>query len=82
MTEINNTGDQFVGVATNELDKDVSGPIGAAVLCFDAGGSVIDYTDGYLEQNDLAPGATGSFSIALFGKPCPNGLVAASGYGF
>lgn len=80
VTEINDTGAELVGAATNELDEEVNGPIGAAVLCFDAGGAVIDYTDGFLEQDDLAAGATGSFSINLFDRPCPNGLVSASGY--
>ena len=81
VTEVSNTGN-IVGVATNEQDRDVNGPISAEVLCFDAGGSVIDWNQGYLEQNDLAPGANGSFSIDLYGAPCPNGIVSASGFGF
>lgn len=82
ITEVNNTGGQLVGSGTNEADKTMSGPIGTAVLCFDAVGAVTDDISGFLEQDELAAGASGSFSIDLYDEACANGIVAASGFDF
>ena len=81
ITEINNTGDAFIGGVSNDTGVDVTGPISVNVLCFAADGSTIGPKDGYAEQSDLADSATGSFSINLLGNECPIGLAAASGYG-
>ncbi len=51
------------------------------LLCFAADGTTIGPKGGYVEQSDLADGATGSFSISPYGNECPIGLAAASGYG-
>lgn len=82
ITEVNSTPSQILGSATNEGDETVSGPIGAQIICFDAAGKVTDEISGYFEQDELAAGASGSFSIDLYDESCANGLVAASGYGF
>lgn len=81
ITEINNTGDAIIGGVSNNTGVDVTGPISADVLCFAADGTTIGPKGGYAEQPDLADGATGSFSISLYGNECPIGLAAASGYG-
>ena len=81
ITEINNTGDAIIGGVSNDTSVDVTGPIGVDVLCFAADGTTIGPKGGYTEQSDLADGATGSFSISLYGRECPIGLAAASGYG-
>lgn len=81
ITEINNTGDAIIGGVSNDTGVDVTGPISADVLCFAADGTTIGPKGGYAEQSDLADGATGSFSISLYGNECPIGLAAASGYG-
>lgn len=81
ITEINNTGDAIIGGVSNDTGVDVTGPISVDVLCFAADGTTIGHKGGYAEQSDLADGATGSFSISLYGNECPIGLVAASGYG-
>ena len=81
VTEINNTGDAIIGGVSNDTGVDVTGPISVKVLCFTADGTLIGPSDGYAEQSELADGATGSFSIDLYGDECPVGLAAASGYG-
>lgn len=80
ITEINNTGGQIIGAVRNDTGVDVGGPISADVICFGADGSIIGYVDSYVEQDELPAGATGSFSIDLYGDDCPVGLAAASGY--
>lgn len=83
ITELSANTDQIVGILTNDTGTHVSGPIGVDAICFESSGNTIVSTQGsYAEQDDLAPGATGSFSIDLFGDPCPRGLISASGYGF
>lgn len=82
VTEINNTGDQLVGAVTNDNDGEVSGPIGVSAICFGADGNIVDFVDTYTDQDDLDPGANGSFSIGLYGAECPAGLAGASGYSF
>jgi hypothetical protein len=81
ITEINNTGDAIIGGVSNDTGVEVTGPISADVLCFAADGNTIGPKGGFVEQSDLAAGATGSFSISLYGTECPIGLAAASGYG-
>lgn len=80
ITEINNTGDAIIGGVSNDTGVDITGPLSVNVLCFAADGSTIGPNGGYAEQSDLADGATGTFSISLYGE-CPIGLAAASGYG-
>jgi len=83
ITELSATGDQLIGILMNDASTTVSGPIGVDAICFDANTSAILSTQGsYAEQDELAAGATGSFSIDLFGDQCPRGLISASGYGF
>jgi len=81
ITEINTTGDQIIGAVTNQNDFEVTGPIGADGICFGPDGAIVDTIGSYLEQDDLPAGGVGSFSIDLYGEPCPIGLVSASGYG-
>lgn len=81
ITEINHTGDAIIGGVSNDTGVDVTGPISVDVLCFAADGTTIGPRGGYAEQDDLADGANGSFSISLHGNECPIGLAAASGYG-
>jgi hypothetical protein len=81
ITEINNTGEAIIGAVANKTGVDVTGPISVDVLCFSADGATIGSRNEYAEQDDLAAGATGSFSLDLLGDKCPTGLAAASGYG-
>lgn len=81
ITELNNTGDAIVGGVVNDTGVDVTGPISVAVLCFAPDGTTLGSQNAYTEQSDLAEGATGTFSVDLYGDECPIGLAAASGYG-
>lgn len=80
VTEVNNTGDKIIGTVANEGDGEVTGPIRVETLCFNDDGTFRVDADAYVEPYDLPVGGTGSFSIDLFDAPCPNGLIAASGY--
>jgi hypothetical protein len=82
VTEISNTGDQIIGIVKNELDVEVSGPIGANVICLGPDGSILNFVRSFAEQDKLPPGGTGSFAISLYGDECPAGIVGASGYSF
>ena len=82
ITEVNNTGDQIVGLVKNDTGGDVSGPISAEAICFGTDGSILDNVGSYVGTGDDLPAdTTGSFAIDLYSDPCPIGLVAASGYG-
>jgi hypothetical protein len=81
ITEINNTGDAIIGGRSNDTGVDVTGPISVEALCFAADGTTVGPRGGFAEQDDLVDGATGSFSVSLYGDECPIGLAAASGYG-
>ena len=70
-----------VGVLTNTLDAGVSGPISVDGICFAMDGTLLGTVNSYAEQDELTAGGTGSFSLDLYGDPCPIGLVGASGYG-
>lgn len=82
ITELTVSGDQIIGLVTNTSDKSVSGPISVDGVCFSESGTLIGDVSGYAEQDELAPGAQGSFSIDLFGEPCPIGLLSSSGWDF
>jgi len=83
ITELAVNPDQLIGIVTNNTGREVSGPIGVDAICFDAATpSVLSTPGGYLEQDALPEGATGSFSISMYGDACPRGLISASGYSF
>jgi len=51
----------------------------ADVFCFDAQGLLLPTVPGVFTRPDTAaPGATVTFDIFLFGKPCPTFLVGVS----
>ena len=75
-------GSHVAGTVTNASDTTVSGPFSVGVYCFD-GDLLISADTGYTDgSNELAPGASVTFSVALFDRECPTFLVAASGYNF
>ena len=82
ITELNATDDNLVGGIINNLESEVSGPIGISGVCFATDGTLADTFSTFAEQDDLPPGGVGSFSANFYGDPCSIGLVAASGYEF
>jgi hypothetical protein len=81
ITELSANTDQLVGVVTNDNEGAVSGPIGVDAICLDvATTAILSTPNDFADQDELAAGATGSFSIDMFGDSCPRGLISASGY--
>jgi hypothetical protein len=75
-------GDPQVVDAQASLRLGALHPIGVGGICFSESGELLGTIAGYAEQDELAAGAIGSFSIEFYGDPCPIGLLAASGYSF
>lgn len=80
VTEANKVGARVVGSAVNDLGKKIQGPYAATVFCFE--GATVVGTHGEFARPDgnAAPGATETFSVDLFDRPCPTFLVGVSGY--
>lgn len=79
VTEANLVGDAIVGSATNDTGEKTSGPYGVDIYCFD-GDAIIGQLQGFTEQDELAPGAAGTFTVSLYGDSCPTYAVGVSGY--
>jgi hypothetical protein len=76
-------GGQVVGVARNDNDIRMEGPISVLVMCFDDGGAPLSTSSGFTNVDALDPGQEGSFSVDLFSDDaCPRYLVGASGFTF
>ena len=80
ITEINQLEDRIVGMLTNPHSQEVSGPIGVDVICFDEAGQPISTPQTFAAQDSIPAGGTASFQVDLYGNPCPQFLLAASGY--
>lgn len=81
--EHNRTGDSIVVMLRNDTSADVMGPMGLAMVCFDADGNPITAHRTYTDQDEAAPGATVSASFPFWGdSPCERYLLAGSGYDF
>jgi len=81
-TEENNgflTG-HIVGTVVNPLQVTVTGPISVLAMCFDANGQPTKTVSGFAEGDELAIGASTTFSADYYESPCPAYLVGASGY--
>jgi hypothetical protein len=73
-------GDRVVGTAVNTTGKALRVEL-ADVFCFDAKGLLLPKVPGVFTRPDTAaPGATVTFDIFLFGKPCPTFLVGVSAH--
>jgi hypothetical protein len=74
---------KVVGIARNENEVRIEGPISVLVLCFDKSGNPLSTDSGFTDVDALDPGQDGSFSVDLYsGRACPQYLVGASGYSF
>ena len=80
ITETNDVGGSIVGSAVNRTGSTVTGPYGVKVYCFD-GDDLLSDVGTYAEQDgDLVDGGTVSFTVDLYGEPCPTYLLGVSGY--
>jgi hypothetical protein len=76
-------GQQVVGIARNDNDVRMEGPISVLLMCFDEAANPLTTFSGSADIDGLDPGQEGSFSVDLFGDaPCSQYLVGASGYPF
>jgi hypothetical protein len=71
---------QLVGTVRNPRSREVTGPIGVAAMCFGADGAPIGTSSTFTAQDTLQAGASASFAIDLFDRPCAAWLVGASGF--
>jgi hypothetical protein len=80
VTEVNVAGDSIVGAATNETGSEADGPFSVQVYCFD-GDTILSQRLTFAEQSGpIDDGGTVTFSVDLFGEPCPSFAVGVDGY--
>ncbi|MFJ2535740.1 hypothetical protein [Microbacterium maritypicum] len=77
--EANISGSAIVGAATNKTGADTTGPYGVNIFCFE-GDVIVSQHQGFTEQQELADGATGTFTVDLFGASCDSYAVGVGGY--
>jgi hypothetical protein len=79
--EVNGTDDAIVGIYSNPHEEIIAGFIINAAVCFDDAGTPIAYVNSTTNNDELEPGQTRPFdvAIALYAEACPSYLVA--GYG-
>lgn len=80
LQDLNQTKDSILGKVVNDTGSKVSGPISINGMCFDEAGTILRTVSDYAAKDDLAPGATSTFSLDLYGDPCPTFLLGARGY--
>jgi hypothetical protein len=81
VTQANISGSSISGGVQNTTGQTVTGPISVDLYCFDSSGHPTLEQGGFTSgSGDLAPNATDSFQISLYGQACPSYLVGASGY--
>jgi hypothetical protein len=74
---------RVVGIARNDNDTRIEGPISVLVMCFDEAGAPLSSTGSFLDVETLEPGQQGPFSVEIFDEGgCPRYLVGVSGYSF
>jgi protein kinase-like protein len=80
VTQVNNTGQEIVGVARNPRGHSIQGPYGVNAFCVTAAGRLLATFGTFADSTgNLAAGASTSFTIDLTGR-CPHYLVGASGF--
>ena len=82
VTQANLSGSSIAGGVQNTTGHPVQGPISVHAYCLNSAGdptSVVTGSTSGLSGN-LAPAATDSFQLGLYGQSCPSFLVGASGY--
>lgn len=81
VTQANLTSTAIAGGVQNTTGHTVTGPISVNAYCLDAAGNPTSTQGGFTSGTaDLAPNATDSFQLDLYGQSCSSFLVGASGY--
>lgn len=79
VTESSISGDAIVGAAQNKTGANAEGPFGVSIYCFE-GDNIVSQHMGFTEQDSLADGASGTFTVSLYGSTCPSYAIGVSGY--
>jgi hypothetical protein len=74
-------GAQLVGIMRNTSDATIEGPIDVVAICFD-GAVPTSTVSGFTDGDEVAAGATTSFSLDLLDASCPAFAIGGSGYNF
>ena len=81
VTEVNRSGDTIVGTAENTTGAQVTGPYAVKVYCFDKKGDIVSTEGSFADQDrDVAPDGEVTFTVPLYGDPCPTFLVGVTGF--
>jgi hypothetical protein len=82
VTQANPSGSSIVGGVQNTTGHPVQGPISVHAYCLNSAGDPTSVVTGFTSSSsgNLAPDATDSFQLDLYGQSCPSFLVGASGY--
>jgi hypothetical protein len=79
VVEVNLIEDRIVGTVSNPSTSESSGLSSVTVACF-VDGQLVDVRDGFTDVDEIAPGATASFTVDLFSTPCENFAMSAAGF--
>ena len=82
ITELNATDDNLVGGIINNLESEVSGPIGISGVCFATDGTLADTFSTFAEQDDLRQAVWGRSQRTFTGTHVRSGLLLPPGMNF
>jgi hypothetical protein len=84
VNQVPNGSSSLVGKIRAPAGQKISGPISVDILCLDDNGLPLSGggNEGFADQDKLAPGQAGTFSVNPGSGPCDQYLIGASGYGF
>jgi hypothetical protein len=79
--DVNDTGQQIVGIVKNPRHHAIQGPYSVNVYCLSSSGDLSSETGSFADASaNLTAGATSGFTVDLDGASCPRYLVGASGF--
>lgn len=83
--QVNNTGTDIVGESKNIRKDTIQGPVSVDVYCVDANGIFTGPELGTFanlpdSSDEVAPGASYSFDVDLYGNTCPTYVVGSTGF--
>jgi serine/threonine protein kinase len=83
VVDVNNTGQQIVGIVQNPRDRPLKGPYSVDAFCISASGKLKAAVDSFADSDStLAPRAKTSFTVSLPDISCPKYLVGATGFDY
>lgn len=80
VTQADNNGSAIIGAAVNNTGKDLTGPYGVYVYCFDGNNLTNLVQDYATPDGDLAAGGQAAFTVNLYDAKCDTYALGVSGY--